>query len=93
MRLFVGNIPHATDELELRKWFEQHDHEVESAQVIRDHMTGHSRGFGFVELVGKSDLRAVCEQLNGQSLGGRALTVNAATPRIPGGGEARPLTN
>lgn len=86
LRLFVGNIPHATSEIELRKWFEQHGHEVAFAQVIRDRMTGHSRGFGFVELSSTSDLRGTVEQLNGQSLSGRVLTVNAATPRTPKGG-------
>jgi RNA recognition motif-containing protein len=85
LRLFVGNIPHACDEIELRKWFERHGHEVAFAQVIRDRMTGHSRGFGFVELQDTSDLRGTVEQLNGQRLSGRVLTVNAATPRIPGG--------
>jgi len=86
LRLFVGNIPHACSETELRTWFEQKGHEVVSTQVIRDRMTGHSRGFGFVELQDTSDLSGTVERLNGQRLSGRVLTVNAATPRIPRGG-------
>lgn len=89
LRLFVGNIPHTCSEIELRKWFESHGHEVAFAQVIRDRMTGHSRGFGFIELQDTSDLRGVCEALNGQKLSGRVLTINAANPRVPrdnGGG-------
>ncbi len=85
LRLFVGNIPHACSENELRQWFEQQGHDVAFAQVIRDRITGQSRGFGFVELQDTSDLRGTIEQLNGQSLSGRVLTVNAATPRIPRG--------
>jgi cold-inducible RNA-binding protein len=85
LRLFVGNIPHASDETELRKWFEGHGHDVASAQVIRDHLTGHSRGFGFVELQDTSDLRSTVERLNGKPLLGRVLTINAATPKLPRG--------
>ena len=81
LRLFVGNIPHACDELELQHWFEEQGHTVTFAQVIRDRASGYSRGFGFVELPDASDLKATVERLNGQRLLGRVLTVNAATPR------------
>jgi cold-inducible RNA-binding protein len=87
LRLFVGNIPHACGESELRQWLEEQGHSVTFAQVIRDRVTGHSRGFGFVELQDASDLQSTVEQLNGQRLSGRVLTVNAATPRTPGPSE------
>jgi RNA recognition motif-containing protein len=83
LRLFVGNIPHACSEVDLRKWFEQHGHEVVFAQIIRDRLTGHSRGFGFVELQDTSDLSGTVVELHGQRMSGRVLTVNAATPRTP----------
>ena len=83
LRLFVGNIPHACGEAELRQWLEEQGHSVTFAQVIRDRVTGHSRGFGFVELEDASDLQSTVEHLNGQRLSGRVLTVNAATPRTP----------
>jgi RNA recognition motif-containing protein len=83
LRLFVGNIPHACGETELRQWLEEQGHSVSFAQVIRDRVTGHSRGFGFVELQDVSDLQSTVERLNGQRLSGRVLTVNAATPRTP----------
>jgi len=86
LRLFVGNIPHECNEIELREWFEQHGHDVAFAQVIRDRMTGHSRGFGFVELRDTSNLKEALAQLHGQLLSGRVLTVNAATPKMPRGG-------
>jgi RNA recognition motif-containing protein len=82
LRLFVGNIPHACGESELREWFEQQGHAVTFAQVIRDRVTGHSRGFGFVELEDASDLKTTVDRLNGLRLSGRVLTVNGATPRI-----------
>ena len=82
LRLFVGNIPHACGEAELRQWLEEQGHSVTFAQVIRDRVTGHSRGFGFVELQDASDLKSTVERLNGLRLSGRVLTVNAATPRM-----------
>jgi RNA recognition motif-containing protein len=81
LRLFVGNIPHSCGDTELKSWFEQQGHSVTFSQVIRDRLTGHSRGFGFVELSDTSDLRSAVERLNGQRLSGRVLTVSAATPR------------
>jgi RNA recognition motif-containing protein len=81
LRLFVGNIPHASDEIALREWFEGHGHDVASAQVIRDRETGHSRGFAFVELQDTSDLQGTIARLNGQRLLGRVLTINSATPK------------
>ena len=68
LRLFVGNIPHSCGDTELKAWFEQQGHSVTFSQVIRDRLTGHSRGFGFVELSDTSDLRSAVERLNGQRL-------------------------
>jgi RNA recognition motif-containing protein len=85
VRLFVGNIPHACGETELKKWLEEQGHSVSFAQVIRDRETGQSRGFGLVELQDASDLQSTIGRLNGQRLSGRVLTVNAATPRASGG--------
>ena len=90
VRLFVGNIPHACGESELRQWFQQQGHSVTFAQVIRDRMTGHSRGFGFVELQDTNDLKTTVERLNGMRLSGRVLTVNSATPRIARNQAMRP---
>jgi RNA recognition motif-containing protein len=88
MRLFVGNIPHALGEIELRSWFEEHGHMVASVEVIRDRLSGNSKGFGFVELEGVSDLPNTVRQLNGQRMAGRVLTVGAATPRSRAAGTA-----
>jgi len=83
LRLFVGNIPNACTEIELGEWFVQHGHDVAFAQVMRDRVTGNSRGFGFVELRDTSNLQETVQRLHGQLLSGRVLTVNAATPRTP----------
>ena len=49
-KIFVGNIPHASSDVELQQWVEAQGFQVESAQIIRDRSTGQSRGFGFVVL-------------------------------------------
>jgi RNA recognition motif-containing protein len=60
--------------------------QVVSAAVIRDKMTGESRGFGFVELAEEEDMQRAIQGLNGQSLEGRPLTVNEARPQRAGFG-------
>ena len=80
MNIYVGNLSHDLDEDELRKAFEAYG-EVSSANVVKDRQTGHSRGFGFVEMPSQDEANAAIEGLNGTSLKGRALTVNEARPR------------
>jgi cold-inducible RNA-binding protein len=91
-KLFVGNIPHNTTDGQLNDFVTHAGFQVASAVVIRDKLTGVPRGFGFVELAEGEDLQRAIAGLNGQSLEGRALTVNEAKPqrtgfgRGPGGG-------
>ena len=80
MNIYVGNLPHATTEQELREAFEEFG-TVASAAVIKDKFTGDSRGFGFVEMPDAREAAEAIEQLNGQNFGGRTLTVNEARPR------------
>ncbi len=64
---------------------------VESSQIITDRDTGRSKGFGFVEMGSQAEAQAAIAALNGQEVGGRALTVNEAKPkenRSGGGGGA-----
>jgi len=79
-KLFVGNLPHAVRDDELKEHFEAHG-TVTSAQVIVDRETGRSKGFGFVEMASDDEATAAIAALNGQELAGRALTVNEARPR------------
>ncbi len=81
LRLFVGNIPHACDDAKLRRWLEKQNHVVTEVQILRDRITGHSRGFGFVEIKDPPDPDKTIASLNGQPMAGRRLTVNRATPK------------
>jgi RNA recognition motif-containing protein len=51
-----------------------------------DRDTGRSKGFGFVEMSSDQEAQNAIQALNGQQVGGRALTVNEAKPREDRGG-------
>jgi len=79
-KLYVGNLPDGTSDNDLQNLFEPHGR-VQSAQVIMDRDTGHSKGFGFVEMDSAEEAEAAIAALNGKDFGGRAITVNEARPR------------
>lgn len=80
MNIYVGNLPHASTEAELREAFESYG-SVSSAAIIKDKFTGDSRGFGFVEMPDRAAAQTAIQEMNGQDFGGRTLTVNEAKPR------------
>jgi RNA recognition motif-containing protein len=80
MRIYVGNLSFGTDEPQLEQLFAQLG-TVESVHLVRDHATGRSRGFGFVEMPDETQGRAACQQLDQQEFEGRRLTVNEARPQ------------
>ena len=79
-RLFVGNVSHNVTDAQLNEFVVAAGFQVASATVIRDKITGQSRGFGFVELAEGEDFNRAIAGLNGQTLDGRKLTVNEARP-------------
>ncbi len=84
-RLYVGNLAYSVTSTELQELFEQYG-AVRSAQVLIDRETGRSRGFGFVEMEHDAEADGAISSLDGESFGGRRLTVNEARPRGEGGG-------
>jgi RNA recognition motif-containing protein len=90
MRIYVGNLSFGTDEQQLEQLFAPLG-DVASVKLIRDHATGQSRGFGFVEMADSAAGRAACEKLDQQEFEGRRLTVNEAKPQETrsGGGFSR----
>ena len=73
-------MPWATDDQKLRDLFSQFGN-VTSATVLKDKMTGRSRGFGFVEMENDSEADAAVQALNNSDLDGRKIVVNEARPR------------
>lgn len=80
MEIYVGNLSYSTTDEDLGEMFGKYG-QVGRAVVVKDRVTGRSRGFGFVEIASDADARKAIEGLNGADLQGRALTVNEARPR------------
>jgi len=85
MNLYVGNLSYRLTEDELRQAFEEFG-QVSSCTIIKDKVTGESKGFGFLEMTERSEAEAAINGLNGRDLKGRRLNVNEARPREGGGG-------
>ena len=78
-KLYVGNLSYDMTEDTLKDTFSQAG-TVESAIIIKDKMSGRSKGFGFVEMSTDEESQKAIEMLNGKEFDGRALTVNEARP-------------
>jgi RNA recognition motif-containing protein len=80
MNIFVGNLSHEATEDDLKQAFEAFG-KVDTATIIKDKVSGESKGFGFVEMPILAEAQAAMTELNGKDLKGRAMTVNEAKPR------------
>ena len=100
MKIYVGNMPYGVTEEDLKQSFEAFG-QVMSVTIIKDKMSGQSKGFGFVEMSSAEQGQAAISGMNGKDLKGRKLNVNEARPRQddqrggggmrrPGGGGGRP---
>jgi cold-inducible RNA-binding protein len=92
-KLYVGNLPFKVREEDLQTLFQQAG-TVESVNIIRDKISGQSRGFGFVEMASAEDGQKAIEMFNGHSMESREIIVNEARPQTqrpsrPGGGGGR----
>ena len=83
-KLYVGNLPYSMTDESMNALFAEAG-AVIKAEVIRDRMTGRSRGFGFVEMADDAGAEAAISQFNGKDVEGRALVVNEARPPVAGG--------
>src|SRR5262245_49946033 len=79
MKLYVGNLPHAVNEDQVRELFEQF-RQVVSVKIIKYKFTGRSKGFAFVEFASSEDGLAAMEELNGKDFEGRSLRIDKARP-------------
>jgi RNA recognition motif-containing protein len=84
-RLYVGNLPYAVTELDLRDLFGGVG-TVTDAKIVTDRETGRPRGFGFVEMSTEDEARKAIEEMNGRDVQGRQVAVKEAEDRRGGGG-------
>ena len=76
MKIYVGNLAPDVTEETLSALFDQYGESF--TRVLRDHESGESRGFGFVEMTEDSEARAAVQSLHGVELNGRELVVTEA---------------
>jgi RNA recognition motif-containing protein len=89
MKLFVGNLSFETTDEDLKAAFSNSGTCV-TASVIKDRLTGKSRGFGFIEMSTDDEARRAIAELNGRDLKGRAISVNEARERSESRGPRLP---
>lgn len=89
-KVFVGNLSFNATENDLQDMFAAHGSVVET-NLMMDRVSGRPRGFAFVTMSTVQEAEAAIAALNGKTVDGRALTVNAAKPREerPGSGGNR----
>jgi len=83
--IFVGDLSPEIETETLRTAFAPFG-EISDCRVVKDMVTGKSKGYGFVSFVRKKDATTAIEQMNGQWLGSRSIRTNWATrkPAAPG---------
>lgn len=82
MNIFVGGIPFASSEEEIREQFEKFG-TVSSCKIIIDRETGRSKGFGFIEMPNDEEAKKAIAALNNADFGGKTLGVRIAEDRKP----------
>ena len=79
-KLFVGNLPWAATESDIRAHFSQAG-EVVSVEVMMDKFTGRPRGFAFVTMGNAQQAQDAIAKTENVDFMGRPLKVNVARPR------------
>lgn len=89
MNIYVGNLSWGMSDEDLNNLFSQHG-SVSSAKILKDKVSGRSKGFGFVEMENEDEAKAAIAALNEQEIQGRKLIVNESQPRPEGEYRKRP---
>ena len=79
-KLFVGNLPFAINQDQLKEIFAVYG-QIVSVNIVTDKFSGRSKGFGFVEFENDGDAAKAIEGLNNSEQMGRNIAVKEAIPR------------
>lgn len=85
MNIYVGNLSWQMTDEDLRTLFEQHG-SVTSAKIVKDKVSGRSKGFGFVEMPDDAEAQNALSSLYDSEVLGRKIIVNEAQPKPQGSG-------
>jgi len=87
-KLFIGHLsPDATED-EVRDKFSKVG-EIASVRIIKDHDSGQSKGFGFIEFVKSGDAAEAIEAMQGTEIAGRECRIERVASKGVGKGGAR----
>jgi len=89
MNIFVAKLSPETKGEDLKSLFETYG-QVESAKVIYDRETNHSKGYGFVEMPDDREAQEAIDGLNDKEFKGSQIVVKIARPRTEGPGGQGP---
>ncbi|XP_044502855.1 heterogeneous nuclear ribonucleoprotein 1 isoform X2 [Mangifera indica] len=81
-KIFVGGIPATVNEDEFKDFFMQYG-EVQEHQIMRDHSTNRSRGFGFITFETEEAVDDLLAKGNKLELAGSQVEVKKAEPKRP----------
>ncbi|CAK7328123.1 unnamed protein product [Dovyalis caffra] len=79
-KIFVGGIPAVVTEDEFKEFFTQFG-EVTEHQIMRDHSTNHSRGFGFITFDMEQAVDDLLDKGNKIELAGTQVEIKKAEPK------------
>ena len=85
MNIYVGNLSWSMTDEDLNSLFTEYG-TVSSAKILKDKMSGRSKGFGFVEMEDDEAAKTAIANLNETEIQGRKLIVNESQPRPEGEG-------
>ncbi|MDR3155616.1 MAG: RNA-binding protein [Holosporaceae bacterium] len=83
-KLHVGNLAYSVTDDSLKNAFSQFGL-VESATIVRDRISGRSKGFGFVEMSTEEEASHAIEKLNKSAFEGRTMFVSESRLASPSG--------
>ena len=77
MKVYFGNLPRDIDDAKLAEIVKPFG-SATSAEVVKDRVTGASKGFAFVEFASDAEAQATITALNGKDMNGHVIVVNEA---------------
>ncbi len=80
MNIYVGNLSSEVSEDDLRGAFEAFG-QVASVNIVKDRVSGESRGFGFVQMPSRNEALAAIGGMNNKDLKGQNVNVAEARPK------------
>lgn len=85
MNIYVGNLSWSMTDDDLSNLFSEYG-SVSTAKILKDKVSGRSKGFGFVEMEDDEAAKSAIAALNDAEVQGRKLKVNESQPKPEGSG-------